>query len=375
MRQGKRIDSIIGLGGGSSLDCAKGINFLLTQGGAIHDFQGYGKATKPMLPMIGVPTTAGTGSEAQSYAIISDPRTHQKMACGDPEGRVSRRHPRSASHADAARVGDRGGRLRRHRARRRELRVHEAQRAIAGAVARGVAAARGELRARACGARRSRRARRDAARCVLRGHGDRALDAGRHARVRESRDRALRHDARPRHRDSAAARRPLERQRSRRRCTPSCSAARRTCTHGTRCTRRTSLSPRGSLRSRVPAICRRRFATPALRATIWLRLPDEAAEQWTGRFNPRPFDATGAPGDLPMRVLIAAAARSVQPRLAAQQPSWPQFRGEPAADRRRVVDAGTDTEGDVDVRRRRGDRVVGGDCRRRGVSSGRRQES
>ena len=79
------IDSIIGLGGGSSLDCAKGINFLLTQGGTIHDFQGYGKAKNPMLPMIGVPTTAGTGSEAQSYAIISDPRTHRKMACGDPK--------------------------------------------------------------------------------------------------------------------------------------------------------------------------------------------------------------------------------------------------------------------------------------------------
>jgi alcohol dehydrogenase len=81
----ERIDSIIGLGGGSSLDCAKGINFVLTQGGAIHDFLGYGKAMKPMLPMIGVPTTAGTGSEAQSYAVISDPRTHKKMACGDPK--------------------------------------------------------------------------------------------------------------------------------------------------------------------------------------------------------------------------------------------------------------------------------------------------
>lgn len=79
------IDSIVGLGGGSSLDCAKGINFVLTQGGPIHDFLGYGKAAKPMLPMIGVPTTAGTGSEAQSYAIISDPKTHQKMACGDPK--------------------------------------------------------------------------------------------------------------------------------------------------------------------------------------------------------------------------------------------------------------------------------------------------
>ena len=81
----EQIDSIVGLGGGSSLDCAKGINFLLTQGGTIHDFQGYGKAARPMLPMIGVPTTAGTGSEAQSFAIISDPKTHKKMACGDPK--------------------------------------------------------------------------------------------------------------------------------------------------------------------------------------------------------------------------------------------------------------------------------------------------
>jgi alcohol dehydrogenase len=83
--EGKGIDSIIGLGGGSSLDCAKGINFVLTQGGTIHDFHGFGKAAKPMLPMIGVPTTAGSGSEAQAYAIISDPKTHKKMACGDPK--------------------------------------------------------------------------------------------------------------------------------------------------------------------------------------------------------------------------------------------------------------------------------------------------
>jgi alcohol dehydrogenase len=76
------IDSIVGLGGGSSLDTAKGINFLLTNGGRINDYQGYGKATKAMLPMIGIPTTAGTGSEAQSYALISDAETHTKMACG-----------------------------------------------------------------------------------------------------------------------------------------------------------------------------------------------------------------------------------------------------------------------------------------------------
>jgi alcohol dehydrogenase len=79
------VDSIIGLGGGSSMDCAKGINFLLTNGGSMADYRGYGKATKPMLPMIAIPTTAGTGSEAQSYALISDAETHAKMACGDPK--------------------------------------------------------------------------------------------------------------------------------------------------------------------------------------------------------------------------------------------------------------------------------------------------
>ena len=79
----EQIDSIIGLGGGSSMDCAKGINFLLTNGGRMADYRGYGKATKPMLPMIAIPTTAGTGSEAQSYALISDAETHVKMACGD----------------------------------------------------------------------------------------------------------------------------------------------------------------------------------------------------------------------------------------------------------------------------------------------------
>lgn len=77
------VDSIIGLGGGSSLDCAKGINFLLTNGGRIQDYHGYGKAQRPLLPMIAIPTTAGTGSEAQTYALISDAASHVKMACGD----------------------------------------------------------------------------------------------------------------------------------------------------------------------------------------------------------------------------------------------------------------------------------------------------
>ena len=65
------------------MDCAKGINFLLTNGGRMADYKGFGKATKPMLPSVGVPTTAGTGSEAQCYALITDEQTHLKMACGD----------------------------------------------------------------------------------------------------------------------------------------------------------------------------------------------------------------------------------------------------------------------------------------------------
>ena len=77
------MDAIVAIGGGSSLDCAKGINFVLTNGGTMKDYWGHGKAAQPMLPSIGIPTTAGTGSEAQQYALISDPDTHVKMACGD----------------------------------------------------------------------------------------------------------------------------------------------------------------------------------------------------------------------------------------------------------------------------------------------------
>jgi alcohol dehydrogenase len=74
---------LIGLGGGSSMDTAKGANFILSNGGVIQDYWGVGKATMPMLPSIAVPTTAGTGSEAQSFALIVDSKSHRKMACGD----------------------------------------------------------------------------------------------------------------------------------------------------------------------------------------------------------------------------------------------------------------------------------------------------
>jgi len=79
------IDCLIALGGGSSLDTAKAANFLLSNGGVMHDYHGYAKAPRPFLPLIAIPTTAGTGSETQSYTLISRDGSHEKMACGDPQ--------------------------------------------------------------------------------------------------------------------------------------------------------------------------------------------------------------------------------------------------------------------------------------------------
>ena len=80
-------DLLVGLGGGSAMDCAKGINFLHTNGGHMEDYWGDGKANAPMLPSIGIPTTAGTGSEGQRFALISRAEDHAKMACGDRKAR------------------------------------------------------------------------------------------------------------------------------------------------------------------------------------------------------------------------------------------------------------------------------------------------
>jgi alcohol dehydrogenase len=81
----EQVDFLVGIGGGSSMDTAKGCNFLLTNGGRMEDYWGVGKARLPMLPLIAIPTTAGTGSECQSFALITHPVTHVKMACGDPK--------------------------------------------------------------------------------------------------------------------------------------------------------------------------------------------------------------------------------------------------------------------------------------------------
>jgi alcohol dehydrogenase len=103
-------DGLVALGGGSAMDCAKGINFVVTNGGSMTDYRGYGKATRPLLPALGVPTTAGTGSEAQSYSLISHPETREKMACGDPGAsfRVVILDPELARTAPAAVVAASG---------------------------------------------------------------------------------------------------------------------------------------------------------------------------------------------------------------------------------------------------------------------------
>src|SRR5262249_577117 len=85
-----QINLIVSVGGGSSMDCAKAINFILSNGGRMKDYWGYGKAAKAMLPMIAVPTTAGTGSEAQSFCVITDVESRVRMAWGDAKAALRR---------------------------------------------------------------------------------------------------------------------------------------------------------------------------------------------------------------------------------------------------------------------------------------------
>jgi alcohol dehydrogenase len=98
------IDLIVAVGGGSSLDCAKAINFLLSNGGQMKDYWGYAKSSRPMLPMIAVPTTAGAGSEAQTSATLVDSETGARMACGDAKAsfRVAILDPKLTTSQPAA---------------------------------------------------------------------------------------------------------------------------------------------------------------------------------------------------------------------------------------------------------------------------------
>ena len=81
--QANQCDSIISLGGGSSHDCAKGIGLVASNGGRIHDYEGVDKATRDVVPLMAINTTAGTASEITRFCIITDTSRKVKMAIVD----------------------------------------------------------------------------------------------------------------------------------------------------------------------------------------------------------------------------------------------------------------------------------------------------
>ncbi len=76
-----RFDCLIGLGGGSPIDTAKAVAVLCVQGGAMRDYKAPHQANGPALPVIAIPTTAGTGSEVTRFTVVTDADTSEKMLC------------------------------------------------------------------------------------------------------------------------------------------------------------------------------------------------------------------------------------------------------------------------------------------------------
>ena len=77
-------DCVVALGGGSPIDCAKAIAVVARQGGAVRDYEGPGKIGPDVLPLIAIPTTAGTGSEVTFSSVITDTRAKFKFSIKDP---------------------------------------------------------------------------------------------------------------------------------------------------------------------------------------------------------------------------------------------------------------------------------------------------
>ncbi|WP_327434430.1 iron-containing alcohol dehydrogenase [Streptomyces sp. NBC_01236] len=77
-------DSVIGFGGGSPMDTAKALGLLGVQGGQMRDYKAPRTNLGPALPVIAVPTTAGSGSEATQFTVITDSATDEKMLCPGP---------------------------------------------------------------------------------------------------------------------------------------------------------------------------------------------------------------------------------------------------------------------------------------------------
>jgi alcohol dehydrogenase class IV len=76
-------DGLVGLGGGSSMDCAKGTGLELTSGAPIGRFVGRNNVPNELPPLVCIPTTCGTGSEVTFVAVITDPDVHFKLVFAD----------------------------------------------------------------------------------------------------------------------------------------------------------------------------------------------------------------------------------------------------------------------------------------------------
>ncbi|MBM6577262.1 iron-containing alcohol dehydrogenase [Sphingomonas sp. BT552] len=77
-------DVVIGIGGGSSLDLAKVVAVLLTHGGSVRDYYGEFAVPGPVIPLVAVPTTSGTGSEATPVAVVADEERGAKVGIASP---------------------------------------------------------------------------------------------------------------------------------------------------------------------------------------------------------------------------------------------------------------------------------------------------
>ena len=77
-------DVVVGMGGGSCLDLAKAVAVLLTHGGEPSDYYGEGRVPGPVMPVVALPTTAGTGSEVTPVAVLTDPERVSKVGISSP---------------------------------------------------------------------------------------------------------------------------------------------------------------------------------------------------------------------------------------------------------------------------------------------------
>lgn len=80
----KNTDMLIAIGGGSSMDTAKAVGVILKEGGEIGDYEGLGIVTEPIVDLVAIPTTVGTGSEVTFWSVITDTKRHFKMSVGSP---------------------------------------------------------------------------------------------------------------------------------------------------------------------------------------------------------------------------------------------------------------------------------------------------